>query len=111
MNAITGLKLTGSLLLALLIVLVGHQTVAAQSSGTDLFNGKDFTGWTFCMRSNAAPENTWSISNGVIHCLGRPLGYLRTEKGYHDYQLDVEWRFVKVAPHADNTGVLIHMNL
>lgn len=77
----------------------------------DLFNGKDFSGLTFFMRSNSPPEKTWSISNGVIHCVGRPTGFLRTEKSYANYKVTVEWRFVKVAPHRDNTGVLIHMQL
>jgi hypothetical protein len=77
----------------------------------ELFNGKDFSGWTFCMRSNADPTLTWTVTNGVIHCTGKPNGYLRTQQAYRDYQLTVEWRFVKVAPKADNTGVLVHMQL
>jgi len=111
MNSNSLIKSTGIILLGLAFVFGSGQTVIAQSGSVELFNGKDFSGWTFFMRSNSTPENTWSVTNGVIHCLGRPLGYLRTEKSYHDYQLDVEWRFVKVAPHADNTGVLIHMQL
>jgi hypothetical protein len=103
--------LSGFWLLCLASVLAGGQAATAQpaAAGVDLFNGKDFTGWTFYMRSNSAPEKTWSITNGVIHCTGRPAGFLRTEKAYADYKLTVEWRFVKVAPHADNTGVLVHM--
>jgi hypothetical protein len=87
------------------------ETSLAQSSsaGVDLFNGKDFIGWTFYMRSNSAPEKTWSITNGVIHCSGRPSGFMRTEKDYSNYHLTVEWRFLKVTPKANNTGVLVHM--
>ncbi len=77
----------------------------------ELFNGQDFIGWTFCMRSNADPALAWTVTNGVIHCSGQPTGYLRTKSAYRDYQLTVEWRFVKVAPKADNTGVLLHMQL
>jgi hypothetical protein len=76
-----------------------------------LFNAKDFTGWTFCMRSNANPALAWTVTNGVIHCTGKPTGYLRTKQDYRDYKLTVEWRFVKIAPKADNTGVLLHMQL
>ena len=102
----------GTLLLGLAFSFAVGRTSAAQPTGeTELFNGKDFTGWKFFMRSNSVPEKTWSITNGVIHCTGRPLGYLRTEKSYHDYRLTVEWRFVKVARHADNTGVLVDMQL
>ena len=47
-----------------------------------LFNGKDFSGFTFCMKDNAAPLKTWSVTNGVIHCTGSPVGYLRTTQSY-----------------------------
>jgi hypothetical protein len=90
----------------------GCETANAQKTETtDLFNGKNFTGWTFFMKNNADPMQTWSVTNGVIHCAGKPAGYLRTKKSYHDYRLTVEWRFVKVARHADNTGVLVNMQL
>jgi hypothetical protein len=104
--------LFGTLLFCLAFVFAGCETSKVQKSGgVDLFNGKDFTGWTFFMRSNSAPEKTWGIANGVIHCVGKPPGYLRTKKNYHDYKLTVEWRFVKVAKRADNTGVLVNMQL
>ncbi len=74
-----------------------------------LFNGKDFSGFTFCMAKNADPLQTWSVTNGVIHCTGTPVGYLRTTQVYSNYFLTVIWRFVKIAPKADNTGVLVHI--
>jgi hypothetical protein len=76
-----------------------------------LFNGKNFDGWTFCMKNDADPMQTWSVTNGVIHCTGKPIGYLRTKQSYSNYVVTVVWRFVKIAPHADNTGVLVHMQL
>ena len=84
------------------------RTASAQNSaGVDLFNGKDFSGWTFFMRSNSAPEQTWAITNGLIHCTGKPNGFMRTKNSYHDYQCTVEWRFLK----PGNTGVLVDMQL
>ena len=78
----------------------------------ELFNGRDFSGWTFCMKNNSNPLATWSVTNGVIHCTGKPTGYLRTEQSYSNYVLTVEWRFLKVVPKTgDNTGILIHMQL
>ncbi len=76
----------------------------------DLFNGKDFSGWTFCLRSNAEPANTFSVTNGLMHCTGQPFGYARTDQSYRDYKLTVEWRFVKVTPRADNSGVFVHLH-
>jgi hypothetical protein len=76
----------------------------------DLFNGKDFAGWHFTSRSNTPVEATWTIANGVIHCTGQPYGYASTITPYRDYKLTVEWRFVKIAPKADNTGIFVHIN-
>jgi hypothetical protein len=77
----------------------------------ELFNGKDFAGWTLYMKDNADPAETWSVTNGVIHGTGQPYGYIRTDSRFRNYRLTVEWRFVKVAPKADNTGVLLHVQL
>ncbi len=81
----------------------------ARENEVALFNGRDFSGWTFCMKDNADPLQTWSVTNGVIHCTGKPIGYLRTTQSYSNYFLTVEWRFVKIAPKADNTGILVHI--
>ncbi len=86
-------------------------TRAGASVRLELFNGRDLSGWTFCMRDNADPATVWSVTNGVIHCTGKAVGYIRTERDLQFYKLTVEWRFVKVAPRADNTGVLVHMRL
>jgi hypothetical protein len=80
--------------------------VAITPSGqVELFNGKDFSGWTFFMRTNADPKQTWSVQDGIIKCTGTPAGYMRTERPYRDYKLTIEWRFVRA---AGNTGVLLH---
>ena len=103
---------TASILLFLTFALIGiarAEDAITPTNHTELFNGKDFSGWTFCMKDNADPRQTWSVTNGVIHCTGKPSGYLRTTQAYSNYVLTVVWRFVKVAPKADNTGVLVHI--
>lgn len=87
------------------------QNVITPGIHVELCNGTNFDGWTFCMKNDADPMKTWSVTNGVIHCTGIPAGYLRTTRSYSNYVVTVEWRFVKVAPKADNTGVLVHMQL
>ena len=74
-----------------------------------LFNQKDLSGWTFFPKDSPNPAQTWSVSHGVIHCTGTPFGYLRTTGVYSNYFLTVEWRFVKIAPKADNSGILVHI--
>ncbi len=87
------------------------QEIITPTNRIELFNGKDFTGWTFVSRGTNAPAETWTVTNGIIHCTGKPSGYLRTTQSYSNYALTVEWRFVKIAPKADNTGILVHMQL
>ena len=73
-----------------------------------LFNGKDFTGWSFDVLDPAvSPEAVWSVVDGILICQGRPPGIIRTLKEYSNYELLVEWRW---APDRKpgNTGVLIH---
>src|SRR5258706_13707038 len=65
-------------------------TPTAPSKHMELFNGKDFSGWTFFMRDSADPAQTWSVADGLIRCTGKPTGYLRTEKDYRDYKLTIE---------------------
>lgn len=93
-----------------LTVFAGCKTASAQKPAViELFNGTNFDGWTFVMKNNADPMKTWSVTNGVIHCTGKPVGYARTVETYSNYELTVVWRFVKVAPKADNSGILIHI--
>jgi hypothetical protein len=87
------------------------QDVITPSGHIELFNGTNFDGFTFCMTADADPMKTWSVTNGLIHCNGSAIGYLRTKQSYSNYVVTVEWRFVKVAPKKDNTGVLVHMQL
>jgi hypothetical protein len=103
---------------AIILGCLGFALTTATAQNTDsptneleLFNGTNFGGFTFCMKDNADPMKTWSISNGVIHCTGAAVGYLRTTQSYSNFIMTVEWRFVKVAPKADNTGIMVHMQL
>lgn len=72
---------------------------------SELFNGRDFTGWTFFMMDGADPAKIWTIENGVLKCVGQPNGYMRTESAYRDCRVTVEWRFTT----PGNTGLLVHM--
>src|SRR5271154_1892954 len=93
-------------------VFVGCQTSKAQSSsakGEELFNGKNFSGWTFYMRTNADPMQTWSISDGMVHCTGKPTGYMRTLQTYSNFIVTAEWRFPTNYTKTVNTGVCVFM--
>ncbi|GAB4465865.1 MAG: hypothetical protein OHK0029_36830 [Armatimonadaceae bacterium] len=63
-----------------------------------LFDGKSFDGWV--VQDN---KDLWAIENGVIHCLGKGGGYLRTAEKYEDYVLALEFNVDK----GVNSGVFI----
>jgi hypothetical protein len=91
------------------IILAQTQNAITPTNHIELFNGKDLSGFTLCMTADADPAKTWIVTNGVIHCTGAAVGYLRTLQSYSNYVVTVEWRFIAVAPRKDNTGVLVHM--
>jgi hypothetical protein len=98
-----------TLLFCLLMATCRMSPAQTPGAGVDLFNGKDFAGWTFYMRTNADPMQTWSVSYGMVHCTGKPTGYMRTEKVYHDFKVTAEWRFPTNVTKAVNTGVCVFM--
>ena len=85
--------------------------IISPTNRIELFNGTNLDGFTFCMKNDADPMQTWSVTNGVIHCNGSAIGYLRTKQSFSNCVVTVEWRFVKVEPKKDNTGVLVDMQL
>ena len=85
------------------------RVIAETTSPTEpkeLFDGKTLSGWTAISKSTNS-ESIWSVTNGVIHCVGKPNGYLRTDQNYRDYQLHVEWRW---PDGPGNSGVFVHLN-
>jgi len=79
---------------------------------TVLFNGEDLDGWVRFIPNDKRGEDkqwtvdkVWSVRDGVIHCTGKPNGYIRTCDSYANYKLHVEWRWVD---KPTNSGVLLH---
>ena len=50
-------------------------------------------------------DKVWSVRDGVIHCTGKPNGYIRTVESYANYKLHLEWRW---PGKPSNSGVLLH---
>lgn len=62
----------------------------------ELFNGKDFAGWTWYAKAGGKLEDTWTIKDGAMHMTGKPTGYIRTEKDYGpSFILIVEQRHIE----------------
>jgi len=103
-------NVTGSLV----TVLVSAALLAGGCAGqkrTALWNGKDFSGWKLFIPDEKVNVNdVWSVKDGVIHCTGKPNGYMRTEDDYSDYKLHLEWRWGEGQYERRNSGVLLHMS-
>jgi len=105
-------------LLAGLALACALNTVAAEMDGKpdavrpthkiSLFNGKDFTGWAKYMtpEPGSNPDITWTVTNGVIRCTGKPFGYLMTQQVYADFKLHVEYRWYGQAEQL-NSGIFV----
>jgi hypothetical protein len=82
--------------------------VVVPQNKIDLWNGKDFSGWKLFIPDPAVDVKTvWMAKDGVLHCMGIPNGYIKTQNEYSNYKLTVEWRW---PGEAGNSGVLLHMS-
>lgn len=70
-------------------------------------------GWLhFSSEPNTPLNTTWQISREaeatkepVLVCLGKPDGYVRTEKEYENFELGLEWKYP--ADPNGNSGILL----
>lgn len=96
-----------SSILCLPIVLFASALHAPASEAVALFNGKDFSGWTFDVKGDVNPDSIWSVRDGLLICKGQPAGVIRSEKDYGNYELTVEWRWAP-GTQGGNSGLLVH---
>lgn len=112
------------ILLLLTCIATISQAVAEDAKWTQLFNGKDLTGWTPKIRGCEAGENyknTFRVENGIIKVdysdyeqWDARFGHLFYEKKFSNYRLRVEYRFtgtqLKGGPGwaLRNSGIMIH---
>ena len=85
------------------IVLAWLPAMADEKGFTDLFNGKDLSGWL------TGPDNAWVVEEGAITLRrefdGREhnLDYLWTKDTYGDFLLELEFK----VPERANSGVFL----
>lgn len=92
-------KLLGKVLFVPLIGIVVARGAAAQEQ-VPLFNGQDLTGWVLVN----TPPQTWQVKDGMLVCSGKPIGEMRTEKMFQNFELELEWRHM--VPKG-NAGVFV----
>jgi hypothetical protein len=52
---------------------------------------------------NGAPD-TWSWKDGLLSCTGKPVGVMRTQKIYTNFEMTLEWRHLS---NGGNSGVFV----
>jgi hypothetical protein len=107
-----GRRVTRQLFAAALsaIAVVAVSAAEPKDGFTPLFNGKDLSGWKRFLDPkvpDADPNKVWTVENGEIHCLGKPHGYLLTDREYGNYVLRVQWRWPQ---KPGNSGVFVHVS-
>jgi len=104
---ITGLSLACALTLSAAELNVKTEPVRPAQK-ISLFNGKDFTGWAkyITPEPGSSPDITWTVTNGLIRCTGKPFGYLMTQQVYADFKLHVEYRWYGQAAQL-NSGIFV----
>lgn len=87
-------------------------SVAAVAGTTQLFNGKDLSGWTSVIDYDVtggytAQEPTWAVVDGAIRSTGTPFGYLRTKRSdFGNFKLHVEYRWWRQTK-SPNSGIFV----
>lgn len=82
----------------------------AASGQRELFNGRDLAGWkAYLTGDEAGLEDVWSVREGLLVCLGEPMGYLYTGESFTDFRLVVEWRWAPGGTPG-NSGILMRVN-
>lgn len=90
-------------LLAALVIGSGALGAGPDKDGfVPMFNGKDLTGWEFVN----TPSKTFYVKDGEIITTGNPTGFLRTDRPYENFILEMEWMHVN-KDKVGNSGLFV----
>src|SRR4051812_10445548 len=67
-----------------------------------MFTGKDLSGW---VNVNCAPD-TFFVKGEEVITTGKPTGFLRTEKQYENFVLEMDWMHVNTK-EVGNSGLFV----
>lgn len=92
------------LLIACALLTMGSH-INAKNEPIDLFNGKDLRNWNlFVDKGDLTADQVFTVKDGVIHCVGKPFGYMYTKETFQNFQLHVEWRWPE---EPANSGIFL----
>ncbi|MGL6075550.1 MAG: 3-keto-disaccharide hydrolase [Fimbriiglobus sp.] len=76
--------------------------LADDPKATPMFNGKDLSSW---VNVNCAPK-TFFVKDGMVVTDGKPTGFLRSEKHYENFILEMEWMHTNTKAMG-NSGLFV----
>lgn len=102
--------------IACLLLASAVPTAAREPREVQLFNGRDFSGWTFFLEEkeyNAGGKGRMSdfakvLPGGIIEISPRMHGALMTRRDYLNYRLKAEFRWPSPAPR-DDSGLFLRI--
>lgn len=83
-------------------------SVAQNSQWISLFNGRDLAGWTPFLGSDGDASKVWFVRDETLVCAGSPVGYIKSDGSYTNFELELQWRFDPTLG-AGNSGVLLRV--
>lgn len=101
------------LLVQLLVGTLQGKPSDNDASWVELFNGKNYAGWTFWI--SIGPEYTFDVKGGNMWIKAGHAGYTYTRKAYRNYELQYDWKFERPEELKDdstftgNSGVFLHI--
>src|SRR5438874_2206006 len=75
---------------------------AADDGYKPMFNGQDLAGW---VNVNCHPS-TFVVRDGEVVTTGKPMGFLRTERQYENFELEMDWMHVNTK-EVGNSGLFV----
>ena len=96
----------------LLACLAGHSS-RGQEAKVETISPKAFIdgqgpGWRTLGEADFVPVNgapgTWTWKDGLLTCSGQPIGVMRTQQRYTNFEYVLEWRHLKA---AGNSGTFV----
>jgi hypothetical protein len=90
------------------LAIAGEDAPSAETEAPRAFIDGTGPDWIALTEADFAHVNcdpdTWTFADGVIHCTGRPVGVIRSQKQYGNFELVVEWRHLT---SGGNSGVFL----
>src|SRR5436305_424882 len=85
-----------------LVLTLSISARAEEDSFKPLFNGKDLAGW---VNVNCHPS-TFFVKDDMIVTTGKPTGFLRTDRQYENFILEMDWLHVNTK-EVGNSGLFV----